>query len=344
MRRPLPVRLALAAVLVIAASCTQEKFNRPSIRIVSPVSGSTVNSQSLFLTVEVKNFTLVPTLTQGIGEPFKGHWHLYADGQPLASVFTTSASISQVPIGTHVFAVELSNENDTPVSGANPDFTTVTIPSGAPGLVIDGISDGLLVNSSSLEMPLLVDNFVLAQSTAGAANVAGTGHFHVFYDGLETTPIDSDWIANYTLTGIDPTPQGPGNANFDVWVALVNNDETLVDPPVFDHRHIVVPNTAPRLDLLAPADGAVVGSSFTIALSVANFTLVDFAGAPADSAGQGHYHVLVDGSDLGPAFQTTSSGWVSGGAGQHRVRVELRSNTDQPLAAPVVDRARVSVP
>ncbi|HVO31819.1 MAG TPA: hypothetical protein VMV18_13825 [bacterium] len=345
MRRPLLALLATTAALLAAVSCAQPHYHRPSIRIVSPTDGATINSQSLFLTVQVENFTLVPTLTQGIGEPYKGHWHLYADGAPLASVFTTSATISAIPIGTHVFAVELANENETPVSGAPPQFVTVTIPSGAPGVQIVNVNDNQLVNSSSLEMPLTVDNFTLVSPTAGTANVAGTGHYQVHFDSLDSPAFDSDWIPGYTLTGLDPTTQvESGNAIFDVWVALANNDGTLVDPPVFDHRHIIVPTSAPRLTLLSPADGAVVGSSFTIALSTVNFTLVDFSGSPADSAGQGHYHVLVDSSDLGPAFQNTSSGWTAGGSGAHRVRVELRSNTDQPLSTTVAARARVTVP
>lgn len=330
--------------MAAASACGSSKADRPSIRIVSPEDGSTINAMSLFMTVEVSHFELVPTTTAGPGEAYKGHWILFIDGVPLAAVFGTGATISDIPPGTHELAAELVNENDVPVGGTPPAFSTVTIPSDAPGVLIVSPDDQAFVASSSVEMPLQVSNFVLDSAAIGQPNEPGHGHYEVFLGGLDGTLHDVDATSGFTLTDLDTSASGETNPVIDVWVALANNDGTLLDPPAFDHRYLVVPSNSPRVSILSPAEGAVVGSSFTLSIATANFTLVDFSGSPADSPGQGHYHVLVDGSDLGPAFATTTSGWSTGGSGRHRVRVELRANTDGPLSAAVVDKVSVETP
>ena len=333
---------ALGIVALSAGSCAKSDDIRPTLRIVSPENGSTLNTSSIFLRIAVTNFTL--TSAPDNGEPFIGRWHLYIDGANGVAITTTSATIAEIPPGQHTFYAELANQDDTPINGVAVDSVTLDFPATAPQLTMSAPQPLGLYNSSSVEAALQVANFTLDSANIGAANIAGHGHYHVYVGGLGAPLYDEDALSTVTVTGLDTSATGDPQAPVDLWFALANDDHTPLDPPVFDERLVKIPFNSPRISLLKPANGATVGATFEVAVATANFALVDFAGAPADSAGQGHYEVLVDGSDLGAAFATTSTGWSSRGPGAHRVRVELRSNTGSSLAPNVADKARIVVP
>ena len=106
-----------------------------------------------------------------------------------------------------------------------------------------------------------------------------------------------------------------------------------------------MPPSAPRITITSPASGSVAtGAQFTVHVEVANFQLVDFAGSPADSAGHGHYRLLVDGTADGASFTTSANTLSTHGSGVHEVRAELVQNSGTPLTPPVIDKVRISVP
>ena len=61
----------------------------------------------------------------------------------------------------------------------------------------------------------------------------------------------------------------------------------------------------------------------------------------AESSGQGHYHVLVDGVQTVDDFDLTPSAFPIA-PGAHELRFELRSNQHDPLNPPVVDIVHVT--
>ena len=327
---------AAALAFSIAGGCKVEKNVRPTIRFTSPADGSTINSNSVILSIAVTGFTLDPG--PDTGTPFRGRWHLYIDNQPGVAVVATNVAISEIPAGEHHFFAELANQNDVPVSGVPVDELVLTFPASAPSLLLTAPAPGATIQSSSVDAALSVANFTLDSANIGAANIPGHAHYRVFFDSLDAPLHDEGATPVFTVTDL------PASGNVEIWFALANDDETLLDPPVFDERFLTIGAGAPGVTILSPAANAVVGSTFSVAVEPRNFAFVNFAGAPADSAGQGHYDVLVDGSNLGPSFLTTSNGWSSRGPGAHEVRVELRTNTGAALAPPVVDKVRVTVP
>lgn len=100
----------------------------PSVTITSPTNGASVSAGSLTVTVQVANFTVVDKQGQA-AVPGEGHAHFYLDvaaptapGQPAvpasgvwAHVSGTTYTFTNVAAGAHTIAVQLVNNDHTPV-------------------------------------------------------------------------------------------------------------------------------------------------------------------------------------------------------------------------------------
>ncbi len=115
----------------------------PTLKITSPSNGATVRTGDITVKADVNNFKVVDKQGQAnvTGE---GHVHFYMDvnpipnaaGQPAipadtnaawAHVSDTSYTFRNVSPGTHTFAVQLVNNDHTPVVPAVNDMVTVTV-------------------------------------------------------------------------------------------------------------------------------------------------------------------------------------------------------------------------
>ena len=238
--------LALGVVALSAGSCAKSEDIRPTLRIVSPENGSTLNTSSIFLRIAVTNFTL--TSAPDNGEPFIGRWHLYIDGANGVAITTTSATIAEIPPGQHTFYAELANQNDTPINGVAVDSVTLDFPATAPQLTMSAPQPNGLYNSSSVEAALQVANFTLDSANIGAANIAGHGHYHVYVGGLDAPLRDEDALSTLTVTDLGAafattstgwSSRGPGAHR--VRVELRSNTGSSLAPNVADKARIVVP-------------------------------------------------------------------------------------------------------
>jgi hypothetical protein len=113
----------------------------PSVRIITPVDGTTVATGSVQVSVEITNLTLVTP--GGANAPGQGHIHYYLDvdipttpGQPAVTapgtykaIAATSAIWDNVRPGIHTFGVQLVNNNHTPLSPPVIATATVTVSS-----------------------------------------------------------------------------------------------------------------------------------------------------------------------------------------------------------------------
>lgn len=336
-------RLLPAAVTaaIVMAACSSDEEVRPTIKLLSPVDGSTVDSRTLDVTIELERFTLSPVIYDPENNedsvPFVGHWHLFVDFEFLGDVYSHTATVTNVDPGEHSVIAQLVNQNHFPISGTPYAEAIITIPAGANGITITNPPSGTVVSSSSTDILIEVEGFVLDSAGIGAPNEFDHGHYHVF---VENEFVGEGTAPSFNVTTLVTSTQDVGNA---VSVELVNNDHTPVLPAVTDLIEIVTAAGSPYLKILQPMEGATVPSNAELVVDVRNFSLVDFAGTTSDSAGSGHYHVLIDGADVGEAFST--SGLTLGfSPGEHDVRVELRGNLHQPLTPPVVDEVRVARP
>jgi len=209
--------------------------------------------------VAVSNFNLVDKLGQPnvAGE---GHIHYFMDvtapttpGQPAVTtpgtyVATTATSYTwkNVGGGPHTFAAELVNNNHTPL--VPPVVATVSetiIPEiGIPQAVILQPRSGAIVPAGDVTVSVQVANFNLVDKL-GQANASHEGHIHYFLDVSPPTtqgqpaipPVGSVWAAttDTTHTFQDVTP-----GFHTIWIELVNNDHTPLDPAVVTSVTITV--------------------------------------------------------------------------------------------------------
>ena len=151
----------VAAVVVLASATVAgcgESADR-SVKIVEPAEGATLNAGDIKVAVEVKKFDIVDKIDQPAKEG-EGHVHYYLDvgeiptkdGEPaITRQGTYHAQATKeyvwpnVSAGEHTFAVELANNDHTPLRPPVIAQVTVTVkaaggattparsPTGSPG-------------------------------------------------------------------------------------------------------------------------------------------------------------------------------------------------------------------
>lgn len=144
----------LAAALVTAAACGDDEDEggapastqrpaaaAPSVAIVEPADGATVAAGGVTVAVQVSNFEVDDRLNAP-ATPGEGHVHFYIDvadlptapGQPAFSAqgtyhasATTTYTWPDVTPGEHTFAVQLVNNDHTPLDPPVVAEVTVTV-------------------------------------------------------------------------------------------------------------------------------------------------------------------------------------------------------------------------
>jgi hypothetical protein len=137
----------LAALGLILGGCSGSSSSsgaaageKPTIKITSPAEGATLPPGDLTVQVQVSHFELVDKLGE---KPVKGQGHIHyfldttpptAQGQPAipkGGTFAPSTELSHtftdVGPGQHMLAVELVQNNHTPLDPAVVDSVTVTV-------------------------------------------------------------------------------------------------------------------------------------------------------------------------------------------------------------------------
>ncbi len=222
----------------------------PTLTITAPGTGNKFGIGSVQVTVQTANFTLVNKIGQA-PTPGEGHIIYYMDvalpttaGSPAVTTpgtFVTSTDTSytwtNVNSGTHTFAVQLVNNDNTPL---NPPVTAsaslLVIPEiGPPLAVIVSPRTGAIVQGSSVTVTAQATNFNIVDKI-GQANAAREGHF-IFYMDVEPPTVQGNPAttsgSTYAATANDSyTWQNvtPGAHTFAI--QLVNNDNTPLSPTV----------------------------------------------------------------------------------------------------------------
>lgn len=110
-------------------------------------------------------------------------------------------------------------------------------------------------------------------------------------------------------------------------------------PGVLAPLHVAQADTTPTIALNAPAAGQLVYAGATVPLSVTitNFTLAPQSVGMAAVAGQGHYHIFLDGQYIGNSAYVTGTAIipVTTMPGMHTLSVSL-ANNDHSLITPTV--------
>jgi hypothetical protein len=304
----------------------------PRITITSPSDPANVNASSVELSFSVGNFTLAADKIGQAPAPGEGHWHLFVDGVYLSNGAEAVVLVSDLSEGPHVLMLELHQNDHSNFTWPAFDFVRVVVLPGAPRVTIATPAGGADIGSSSVEVTFAVSNFTLDPAAVGLPPVPGRGHWHLFVDGVYR-----GFGAALTATA---TRMQPGTHT--IVVELYNNNHTDLTWPAFDQVTVFVSAGSPFVAILDPTSASSLPLNFTVVrVAVENFSVVD---KPDQTpvAGEGHWHIFVDGAFYGMAYASTAV--VEGlSAGQHTIRVVLVGNNHVFVSPNVVDEVSVAV-
>lgn len=149
----------------------------PVITITSPPDQGEVGSNEITVNVDVDNFEIVDRLGEE-SVPGEGHIHFYKDvtpptasGEPAVpdegdyqATTETSYTWTGVEPGTHTFAVQLVNNDHTPLSPPVTDKVTVTVEAGYLETGAQALAEDLVRNSPTFEFDGIEDSLELVET------------------------------------------------------------------------------------------------------------------------------------------------------------------------------------
>jgi hypothetical protein len=301
-----------------------------TIDITSPNNGGTVGP-IVDVAWNVTGITLDSAAIGGANEADHGHVHVYVDDVYIDATGEAGYTLTDITEGAHTIKAVLASNDHTEYSISD----SVSVTSGPPTLPVVAITSpafGTTLSGSSVELGLLIQNFIFSEDIGGE-NEVSHGHYHVIVDGnyfdLSTDP-DSAWV-----TRLNPGPH-------DITVELVNNDHTSLTPAASDTIEVTVAEGAPYVEIQEPINDTSIDScSWPLAVGVERFTLSPEHFGGTAVPGEGHYHYYVDGVYTGATAE--SSTWLlQQNSGDHLITVILTDNDHTEIEA--LDYVRVSSP
>ena len=198
-------------------------FSAPRVSIESPDSGALVNSSSVELTVGWENYT-------------SGRWHAYVDaieGDPRGVASDPKSVVTGLLPGKHKVFVRLHHSDGEPFEPEVVDVVEVEIPETAPSLrIVDPIYGATVPRDTPLAVE--VTNFDLDGNHAGGENEVGQGHYHIYIDGYDSGHMWQEGL--WPTATVDGAPVGKRH----IYVRLMNNDHTSIEPKVVDRVEVQV--------------------------------------------------------------------------------------------------------
>ena len=180
-----------------------------------------VDSASVYVPVSVANFTLAPDDVDGTASEGEGHYHVYVNGSYVTYGAGAGVWLHHLPAGTHTVEVRAADNDHTEIEGV--DSGTLVIAEGRPDVRITSPADGEILSGDGFNVMVDVENFTFAPDEVGSStNADGTGHYHVYVDGIY---YNYDTSASTLILGMDP-------GDHTVQLELVNNDHSSFTYPV----------------------------------------------------------------------------------------------------------------
>ncbi len=172
---------------------------------------------------------------------------------------------------------------------------------GAPAIEILNPAPGATVTTDDIAVQVRISNFTVDCAQAGRPDAEGVGHIHVMLDGMTMATLTNFYCQEqFTIPGDGITP---GKHTLIVDLAT-NTHVDMVDTArmvEFDFQPAnpkPLPAASdqgePGVELVSPADGAEVLSTFTVEVKPINFIPSEALEGKQNVPGYGHYHVFVD--------------------------------------------------
>ncbi len=177
---------------------------------------SEYGSASVPLDVDVGNFSL------GSGRGY----NLYLDDVLVGESETSAVTLRHVASGLHWLEARL-HDADGVETGAR-DYIRLDVADDARDLTITSPTDGETINGD-FNLQATSQNFIFDPGAVGGTNTDGTGHFHVYIDGVY-------WTYGAGSTTVSGVPAG----EHEILIELVNNDHSTATPTASDVIHVTV--------------------------------------------------------------------------------------------------------
>jgi hypothetical protein len=312
--------LLLASLIGMIALVAPSVSAAPAVTILNPAEDQVIYGDYLDLNLSFTDFKLNGNFG-GPNVPGEGHWHLFIDDVMKGMYADEGIRITGLLEGDHEIAVELVNNDHTPLDPAVEVSVNITVM--YPDIMIMEPVDGAILYGGMIHLNVDVMNFTLTDDYGGE-NVMGEGHWHLYINDALQGPYSGHW-ANLT-----DLPAGQHTFRVD----LRNNDHSPISPASEYSIMVTVVEETPELMVKnLPMHAIGYGGMLNIQLGVMNFTLTEDYGM-TNMAGEGHVHLYINDGLVGPF----SSEWINLTelpAGEHDFRLELRNNDHSMLYPPV---------
>lgn len=236
--------LMLALMLLPALGASAQ--DAPTLEIVSPQSGNTIEASNITIEVKIENFTVDCSLLGAPDQEGVGHILAFVDGATVAQLTnfycgeTFTIPGDGLTPGGHDIAVVLASNSHVPMMDtaqviridyqpALPAPLPVENYTGDPGVTLISPQDGDTV-SSTFDVQVQPSNLIASAALVGKTNVAGYGHYHVWVDteempsslaGLVLMPGTNAFTLNLSVWG---------EGEHTIRIEPAQNDHTMYDP------------------------------------------------------------------------------------------------------------------
>jgi len=222
-------------------------------------------------------------------------------------------------------------------------------PAGAqtgPAIQIVSPRHNATVSGSLMVIEVRVQNFILAPTGIGKAAKPGQGHWAVFVDG-KPAGLSADEVVSIPNDAYPILAAGKHTIN----VELRNNDRTPVAGAESSQITVTVASKSamkyapasgqPGIKILVPHNQTAVSPYVIVWVKVRGFRENAAAvGAPA-RAGEGHWHLSVDGKMASVSASSVADVQLT--RGKHTLRASLHNNDSTPVQGAASDQITVLV-
>jgi hypothetical protein len=302
----------------------------PMIKLLKPMNGTISYGGMLHVEVMIENFTMNESAIGMDNMPGEGHWHLYINENLVGPYTTMKVVLSDLPAGDHILKVELRNNDHSMLHGPMDHFMDMahfTIVETLPMVHIMHPMNGSLIYSDQIDIHVDIENFTLNGSAIGMMNMEGEGHYHVYINDALIGPY------NETMLTLTDLPAG----DHVLKVVLVNNDHSYISPMVMDMVHFTLSDDRPMIEIMKPDDEAYFyGGELMVEVSVDGFLMNGSAIGGNNTAGEGHWHLYINGDLIGP-YTGSMVTLTDLPAGYHELKVMLVNNDHSPVMPYAMD-------
>jgi hypothetical protein len=254
----------------------------PDVEITFPEPGSFVSPLGFDVRLDVRGFTFDGGAVGLTNQPGLGHAHLLVDDVIVLEVASREVLAPALSEGEVTLAVELVNNDHSPLSPTAGDAIEVSIR--AAELIIDSPAAGqTLTSAPEVAVSYSVIGFTLDPDDVNSPNSevpAGIGHTHIYLDGQYE---GLDGTGAFTLPSVSGCTH-----TLTLLLALANHEE------LNDSLREVSFTLEPCIAFISPQPGDTVAGSVTVNFETPGF---DFDPLALDGLPDGrHAHYYVDGA------------------------------------------------